>query len=1482
MEQNKQDHRAHDESPRALSRRSFLLGGCVGTASILLSPLWSRNGLTAYAADASNPTFEVFVLSVSEIGVAIVDVTGDSEKPLPGTSVVLTSSSKPDKKLTALSDENGNAIFDISEIAETLEFAGGDTMLRFDGSVEIVPPAGYRRTVLGRIRCSGGSGFRVPTRRLLQEPSAYFRSMSFNGWDIQYFDTVVYRSLLNTSKHKLEGTVEVPGDKSAKVSFVEKGGKPEDDKVLGTFDVSLDGGVGSFSLESQFLYTDHGKITLTPGKAYAFDLSCSQGTFRFDTRLSALDTPIALDAIASPFSIVPALNSETDNAVFKMPSSDNIPVPFKGSSFSIWKPSLPVLYNVSPLGIFVLGVGKDLEASNNLAAFGKGWEKETSQSAAEQFYTLDKKYEDEYNKYKSMKRGVDPNGNAVKKVDFSGSLKASFAMQAYAMFKFDWNKYVWNGSLNGIVQAGLDATFKWQTTIGPVPVFVMLQPGLEAKVALVCGVKTNSANPFDLSFDFSKAQASFTFNISIALTVGVGIAGVVSIGLRGSGYISIYTGYELLGYKAGYPLPRFVAGYGLSADLVLQAFIFKWSGNIWSFSNDRAYDSWQMYGAELESAGFRSALSSEPSELATGSAPFGSEGGGMYSHPNVIGDSGVGLADFADKASIVTNDELLVTSELNGTPKSGFRSAAVSFEAPTRQEDGSYVASMNVYEGREGGLDEYDYEYVGEDEGAYCGAPAGIEGVGAGGGLVPTVDQRIAHNVFSNPLQKIVLFHNTPIMFRIISVSYEGKTARSRIAGQRYNKDSGKWDQPVVLEIPLGNVAARFDTFDYDFDVVTNVDKRDDPAVRNGIHILLSSGIRPKGDKTSFMEAASNPIMTWAVIDEYFQTVSSYTWEDTAGKTDGGCHALTTPRIAVLPWKSKADGKTYVNCIVAAYLRRSASTPEDLFTSKATTTGDFVFLAGDKLYQGHGFAVNPETNDMTVTAHVLEQASTLQADLAFSIMSFSKDGTRISSAILRGDEHPTASSKMMLEGVYTNVQDTKDITNVQIWPGRSAFLAVKDGVLNATQFDIRKENAVLTTKQVGPSNCNFSSFRVSENGNVILFLQNQDGVGGMSFDKTGAGKPAKASVHRIQACICSGEVFSEPFALAEIKHAQDSLLAADGGSNCYAFITSCITDMTKSTADLYYTTVPVAAGIEPLGFATEHQFVTQGVPDQPFILTAKNVGNVILKGVKLQLVEADTGKAVDERYLDFSKTALCASVWNPELYEDPDPELVALKQAYPEEMLAEHAGEGNVLLDPAGSDALLPGKTGQYRVAFSIPQDWHGTVAVKLKATEYVYDTVISASGDPGSGTQPEVTSYFPPDGYALSADVTVHQESDATEHEVDDPQVWKMENGEFVAVREAEIPPESGDGSGDAGEGGPTAPVTETTVSADGKTTKEANPPMRLPASGDGPAWSLAGLAAAAAVAGITAYSARRAALEGSADADGTDERSEEGPDGE
>lgn len=1466
---------AGEERSHGITRRSFLLGGCVGTASLLMTPLWSHGGLTAYAANASDPTFKVFVLSVEEIGISIVDVTGSSERPLPGTSVVLTSRIKPESPLTANSDEDGNVIFNIKDISETLDFGDSEKIPRFDGSVEIIPPSGYRRTVIKRFRCSGGSGFRVPTCLLTTDPNMYFRSMSFNDWDIQYFDNTAYRSITNTDTHELSGTIEAPGETSLTVKFTSHNADGSQEKTLKELNVSLEDGVGSFSVKSQFLYTGFGGIVLEPDKAFSFDVTTSKGTVRFNTRLSVKDTPIDLDAESSPTTIVPSLNSEDENALFTIPNIDSIPVPFKGSTISIWKPALPVLYNVSPAGIFVLGIGKNVSATRDMTAFSNKWTKETSQSITEQFKELEKKYTDSFDKYKSMRSGVDPNGNAVKKVDFSGKLSASFAFQVYGMFTFDWIDKIWNGSLNGIVEASLGAAFQWQTMIGPVPLFVILAPEMSLKFTLLCGTKTRSANPLDMTFDFSRAQIALTFSISIALTVGIGLASVASIGLRGSGYITMYAGFfEMKGYMEGYPLPRLIAGYGLSADVVVQALIFKWSGNIWSFNDDRCYDSWAARGLQSSEGSFKSALPEEPSELATG-APFGTDDARMYSHPSIIGDSGVNFQEFALNATIVSNDELLKSREMNGKKTvSGFTASAITFEPATLNEDGLYTAKMNVYENTDAILDEYEYEYVGEDCDAYCADPAGIEGLSADGSLIPTVDVRIARNVFSNPLQKIVLFHNTPILFRIISVSYEGNEARTRLAGQRYDKQSGKWENPVIIEVPMGTTASRMDTYDYDFDVVTNSDTRDYPAVRNGIHVILSSGMRPNGDQTSFLEASSNQLMSWIVLDEFLHTVSSRTWQDSEDQESGGYRALMTPRIAILPWKAK-DGKTYVNCIVTAYLRRKANTAEDLYTEKADVTCDFAFLAGDTLYQGRHFDLNSMTTDMSLTAHAIEQTSTGAALLAFSVMSYSADGTRINSAVLQGDEHPGPESKMMLYDIYRNVPDTKDISNMQIWPGRSALLAVKDGVLHATYFELMKNDTPLQTAQVGPSAGGITSFRISQNGNVILYLQNQDGVGELVYDKNGESRPAKKASHKIMACICSGDVFSQPFALAEIKHAQDSILAADGGSDCYAFITSCITDMATSQADMYYTTVPVATGIDIQGFAAEYQFVTQGKEDQPFILTVKNVGNVILKGVKLQLCEAETGKVADERYVDFTKEALCASIWNPELYDDPDPELVELAQVYPETMMAANSTDANVLLDPANSNVLLPGQTGQYRALFSIPADWHGTVNVKLVPTEYRYDTVVTATNDPTADETPHAMAYLPADGFNLTAEVLVHDENDPTEQEVDDSQVWKLVNGEYVPVNVTEgavdgaVPPEDAT---------PTTPITETTVEKDGKTTKETATPMRLAASGDNAAWSLAGLAATAAAAGIVAYSARRAALESDPTGDDVDETPENG----
>lgn len=250
-------------------------------------------------------------------------------------------------------------------------------------------------------------------------------------------------------------------------------------------------------------------------------------------------------------------------------------------------------------------------------------------------------------------------------------------------------------------------------------------------------------------------------------------------------------------------------------------------------------------------------------------------------------------------------------------------------------------------------------------------------------------------------------------------------------------------------------------------------------------------------------------------------------------------------------------------------------------------------------------------------------------------------------------------------------------------------------------------------------------------------------------------------------------------------------------------------------------------------------------------MTVRNDGNVILKGCTVSLVDAETDTVVDSRDFSFLKESLCASAWNPELFEEPDEELETLIQAnankYPQSAQEGTDDIPHLFADPGANNVLLPGKTGLYSIQFDIPTDWHGTKKVHLKFDNYVYDTIVTAV-DTGEEATPLHFSQQTNDDSAC--EVFVHAEVGDVEVNYFDPGVWVYgASGDPEPI----IPGTGGGGSGTSDGSG-----LDPDSSSSGSGSSSG-----IPDTGDASLPTIAGLAATAAIAGFAAYSARRTALE-------------------
>ena len=132
-----------------LDRRSLLVAGASSLASIMLPRVpGSANAFilpfapTEAHADEKDP-FRVLVLSRTMFGVVVVDVA-NKNTPITGAQVTLTSRYAAGKQLTATTDDEGTAIFEIAPLSEG--YVDEATLLDaydFNGGISI-SMAGYR------------------------------------------------------------------------------------------------------------------------------------------------------------------------------------------------------------------------------------------------------------------------------------------------------------------------------------------------------------------------------------------------------------------------------------------------------------------------------------------------------------------------------------------------------------------------------------------------------------------------------------------------------------------------------------------------------------------------------------------------------------------------------------------------------------------------------------------------------------------------------------------------------------------------------------------------------------------------------------------------------------------------------------------------------------------------------------------------------------------------------------------------------------------------------------------------------------------------------------------------------------------------------------------------------------------------------------------------------------------------------------------
>lgn len=1470
-----------------VSRRSFCVGGATLLSSLLLPQIEGMEDCfsllpfgaeKAYAADGdSSIEGEVMVVSRTQVGIVAYDVTDPSApKVVPGCKVSVTSRYNG-KSVEGTADDDGRIIFDLKDLAEDPDAE----LPAFNGSIEVTFD-GYRDVVIPLTRVVAHAVVVVPTRPLDGKP--YFRSLAMNDWDIQYSKATFLTASSCDQENLIEGKLWLPAAgavPTAKLILVQDGKETS----IGTFKcVKTEGSIATLQVSGAYLKTgDKAFIGENASLKVDFSLSGANEEYWMEASVQTEPAPLEDDETGEKV-LFPELAGQGVSIV-RFP--DTFVPPFGGGQLTIWKPSFPIIFEYSHYGYAMLGAAfSRILAKNDDGSFfdTKSWSKVPSEGLADQCGTEFDRQVKAIDAYDKAKAGPDdPDKTQSVWHQWMKTVRINFDAQFIALLKYTWKTELWEGSCSGIVAAKLDFNWTRQFFFLTVPMFFTINAWGNLQGLLKLSMLTKSLKDFD--WQFHKGWTlGINFSVGLGLTLGVGVDRCISASFTGGGYLSSFLNFAT--NTPGKMWPRILLGYGHSGILTLQFLLFKYTGPIWNENHPDAFDT-----NDYTSNGSAFELPSGTQLKESFNDVLKARLGKMGMRDSVpVSISGLpSFAELKENALIVTNEQLLGTKEFQLSRGADYDNAPVSvFEQASGAStnsirgvgdglvSGSTFADIIVMkkDGVETVTDDYlpEYTYVGTMAAEDPDTALGIGGVSEGsrGGVKPKIDRALFKGVHSDARMELLVTKSwgRTVLFRIATVDIGDKRARSRVV-YHVLQSNGSWGRPWVVDFdPQIEGVSRDDMYDYEFAVTQAAGGE---AGVNHIFLLITSGTRPDGDDTSFTRGiqahqASLVALYDSGASENPLRVQPAMTTGLLGTEDG--YTLTTPRLTGFSDEFSIAG-TNDFCVMGFYTRREVDEDEGI-SSSGTTLAFFARQELDSTYSQKVFKVtrqrayNPgdgSINDFTMAPVRID-------DDEYKWESGSVANQRRATFAYTGNEWSTIGK---LEAVYTDHDSTKfssfdctDLVNISSskmhvhrfypWSDDGTLLATcesvnEDGEQVSSIYQVTfdpKSKGEATFSELGIKNGSTADFAMDPGHNFLFYPQNIDGTVGLSYTEDGERDPQGDVVehhHYIMAVAYVDGLFTRPFIFCELDHLIDGFVAATVQDRYVTFMANCITDIDRSTADIYDVRVPLVKCLTPVSLVTVEPFALSG-EDCEFSIEVRNDGNLVACAATFTLYDAQ-GNKVDSKRVTFGKDAVAR------------PDKAACD--YDTDKIPSHQLQNELVVDD-GCNVLVPGASEQYRVIYAIPDDWSDktTVYVKLSDIEVITPTNANsgfqeyhiADGDCPT-LELALADEVSGDGSGLSSgEVHVKSTDDGGDDDDDDDDNKKSRKGSDSGSGGS-----SGSGSDDGpdgGSGGSTSPQT-----------------------GDSLLGNMALAAAGALGAGMLAYSARRTALaqqDASAGADADD----------
>ena len=496
------------------------------------------------AADAID--FDVTVISTKQICIAVYD---SDKKPLTGALVHLVNTKDSKRTKDVVTDSDGRAVFWVSDL-------GADEKTDMKLGLRVTA-SGYQIHEIQTVKIRGGESVSVHLKKDDQTP--YLIMACFNGRDILNEESSFYYSKKNNVKHTFSVKLSCAGSGELEMRYPTDAAGTAFQSVKQTF-TAADSDKKVFTFEKEWLRILH------PEAKVSFKLTTNGQEYTFDTRLK-IEKPV----VDEPFFDHSALFSFTSGSGgfgFTIPGD----VPFiSGSTLSLSIPGNYPTLMILPSGMGMFSWGYDFAPEKTT------WKTDDTQDQERAIKAFDKQSAaDKLLAAAGVYRNVNTTTTPKLLGDYGVHITPFAAMQGLYRRSDQSLELRGNGGATFAFEAGFTQTF----TIGPVPFFA----GIDFSMGASFGVGISLNMKAEIENGLLKVKEgpvigydsgmTISFRLELGGTIGLGLKDVLSVSLRGYGYINPIIHLTT-------PQVSAEARIGIGLSVTLRALFLKWSTTLW-------------------------------------------------------------------------------------------------------------------------------------------------------------------------------------------------------------------------------------------------------------------------------------------------------------------------------------------------------------------------------------------------------------------------------------------------------------------------------------------------------------------------------------------------------------------------------------------------------------------------------------------------------------------------------------------------------------------------------------------------------------------------------------------------------------------------------------------------------------------------------------------------------------------------------------